>query len=329
MANKLRKQDLIEKALILPFDENDLIWIGDTKFQACNSNSIIAAVHKYTDRRSQEGIFLGMNPAKEMNVIRNRHNVSKMRNLVLEFDDKLPLDEQIPFMKSKGIPYSLCTYSGGKSYHFMICLTDPITSQLKYEQLFNKLYVYLDELPDISMRDYSKFTRLPLGSRNGILQELKEFNRRINIEEIEVFFNDIAFKKKFIQSKHFVDEYEKKLLNVSVGDRKDFVESMKWYMNDYLDYKYDGKTAHVQCPVCASEGGDNGMDNLYVTGPEMSSHCFADPEEHNKQLMFLLMDLKTRWDEENNLKTPNFGGIMQSASDDDILGFPLGQEEKR
>ena len=59
-----------------------------------------------------------------LNAIKDRRmddNVTSLRNFLLEFDG-IPLEDQLKVVKESGIPYSAITYSGSKSYHFIVSL---------------------------------------------------------------------------------------------------------------------------------------------------------------------------------------------------------------
>jgi hypothetical protein len=93
-------------------------------------------------------------------------------------------------------------------------------------------------------------------------------------------------------------EKKNKSLDNGPSDRKPFLDMMQWYLDWHVGRKYNGDV-FIQCPVCASEGGDKGMDNLHVTGINMLTHCFAHPDMHNHRVYEEIAKLKQEVIEEN------------------------------
>src|SRR4051794_13683188 len=59
---------------------------------------------------------------------RKDRNVTAYRNFLLEFDT-ICLEEQLRTVKDSDLPYTSRTFSGMKSYHFIISLVDPLGSE--------------------------------------------------------------------------------------------------------------------------------------------------------------------------------------------------------
>ena len=115
------------------------------------------------------------------------HNVSAYRNILIEMD-KMPLVEQIDYMKSIELPFSTQVFSGNKSYHFIISLKTPLESRKEYNRLVARVYRAVgDDKVDQACKNPSRFTRVPLHLRSdtGNRQELVAVNGRIDNGQIE------------------------------------------------------------------------------------------------------------------------------------------------
>src|SRR4051812_43576848 len=55
-------------------------------------------------------------------------NVSAFRNILVEMDS-VPLAEQWTVIRDCGMPFTTSVYSGGKSIHFVISLSDPCANR--------------------------------------------------------------------------------------------------------------------------------------------------------------------------------------------------------
>jgi len=115
------------------------------------------------------------------------HNVSSYRNILIEMD-KMPLEEQRIYMDSIRLPYSTCTFSGNKSYHFIISLKTPVESRKEYNRLVARVYkaVGADKV-DQACKNPSRFTRVPghLRRDTDTIQGLIEIANRIPQENLE------------------------------------------------------------------------------------------------------------------------------------------------
>lgn len=147
------------------------------------------------DRVLTEGSFFCINPiTKGPNLSktqakswRNDLNVSVFRNFLFEIDSKsLEEQESIVSKLTAKFPIRTVTYSGGKSYHLIISLTDSLPFMPQTEQgvqgykdlwthLCHRLETYLSEpnLFDRSTKNPSRLSRIPNGTReNGVKQNL-------------------------------------------------------------------------------------------------------------------------------------------------------------
>lgn len=155
------------------FDLKEFIVLGGTAYdiEACQFEGVVQSPEKYQ--------YVALNPLKE-NTTRADRNVAAYRNFLVEFDE-LPLEEQLPYVLSKGLPFSTQTFSGNKSYHFVISLEEPVATKKEYDALVRWLYKALPEA-DQSCKNPSRFTRLGGGKHRKTrdLQTVVEVRSRIS-----------------------------------------------------------------------------------------------------------------------------------------------------
>ena len=121
-------------------------------------------------------------------------NVICHRNFLLELDD-VPLDEQVDYVTNL-VPVSSIVYSGGKSYHFIISLTEAVTAE-KYKELAKRLHSLVTKA-DPQCKNPSRLSRLPDVTRpeTGKAQALIELRNRIPLAELEAVLPTLEKKKK-------------------------------------------------------------------------------------------------------------------------------------
>lgn len=125
-------------------------------------------------------LFFSINP---MRISRKDENVTCFRNFLIEIDS-LPLEEQIEYVRLR-VPVTSIVYSGGKSYHFIISLVQPLASIEDYRHVAKRLHMLLP-MADKSTKNPSRFSRLPGVFRynTGKYQELIKLSNRIPNSEL-------------------------------------------------------------------------------------------------------------------------------------------------
>lgn len=110
-------------------------------------------------------------------------NVICYRNLLLELD-KVPLQQQVALVTSR-VPVSAITFSGGKSYHFIISLTEPVATEADYRRAWRGLYEAVPEA-DKACKNPSRLSRLPqvLRPDTGLMQELLYLGSHVPLAEL-------------------------------------------------------------------------------------------------------------------------------------------------
>lgn len=118
-----------------------------------------------------------------MHTSRADANVVCYRNFLLELDS-VPLAQQIELVTSR-LPVTAITFSGGKSYHFILSLTEPVQTETDYRRIIRGLMEAVPEA-DRSTKNPSRLSRLPNAVRpdTGLLQELVYLGNRIPLAEL-------------------------------------------------------------------------------------------------------------------------------------------------
>lgn len=111
--------------------------------------------------------------------------IEKYRNFLFEMD-KIPLEEQIPIFEKSGMPYSTVVFSGSKSYHYIVSLTEEIEDRVKYEAVWKaveKVFSSIGAILDPLVKNPSGLSRMPGAIRdNGVEQTLIEVKERVPTE---------------------------------------------------------------------------------------------------------------------------------------------------
>jgi hypothetical protein len=287
------------------FAPDDYVWVTDEVTTECYSIHSADALDWYNARASK-GVYMAINSAIAGGLPRKKDNVLSRRTFLIEFDE-MALSKQMPFVKQMGLPYTSCTFSAGKSLHFLLVLETPvgdadyatifsrIAAQTEYTDSEGKIRYHMD----IANKDICRFSRLPTAFRGTTEQKLIHIHSRIHNADLLAWLDAPKQAEKWRNSQLYkIIEKKNKSLDSGPTDRKPFLDMMQWYLDWHVGVKYNGDV-FVQCPVCASEGGDKGMDNLHVTGNNMLTHCFAHPDMHNHRVYEEIAKLKQEVIEEN------------------------------
>lgn len=121
--------------------------------------------------------FFFINPLKQRQYGKGAGAASNVRvcqNILFEWDTGAPLEEQYKLAIDSKLPYTSCVYSGGKSLHFIVSLSEPIEAKW-YTHYARVAFEALGS--DISMANPNRISRLGGATREGgALQELIEAN---------------------------------------------------------------------------------------------------------------------------------------------------------
>lgn len=278
----------------LLFDKDEHVWAASNVRNKHLSMTKIQSIDLMFDKAFPDGSFLAINGCKEPGVNKQSDNVKTFRNFLIEFD-KMPLEQQIPYMDSTGIPYSACVYSGGKSYHFIISLDEPVNNILEYKDIFYRIHHLCQEKNDKACSDPARFTRFPNSIRANKRQLVIKINKRVSKQELLARLNTTDFLESYKKTSWYgsfveVSEFMQDFVT-NDRERQSVIDKIDWYTNSYLGKNWSlGKKMFVQCPVCREEGRDNHHDNMHIHGNKALFNCFADPD-HNPKILSSIFNL--------------------------------------
>ena len=133
----------------------------------------------FIEQGMQPAPFIAVNPLRDS---RSDANVTAYRNFLIEFDEGT-LEEQAQRLADFKVPYTTLTYSGGKSLHAVIALTEDVGAEA-YAELAELIGIVLWE-SDPTQKNPSRLTRLAGAVReNGQEQTLIEVRRRISKKQL-------------------------------------------------------------------------------------------------------------------------------------------------
>jgi len=173
---------------------------------------VYSAPFDYTSKRAEDGVgwefhwpsrpveevdmenttLISINPLK--GDVRNDDNVTAYRTFMVELDEG-PLAEQKAYIETSGLPYSLCVFSGGKSLHYAITLSEDLPS---YDIWHLYAEWILNTLPkaDKNTKNPSRGIRFPEVQRKGKkMQKLVEARGRISLNKLDAYLSQHPDKK--------------------------------------------------------------------------------------------------------------------------------------
>lgn len=202
------KQEQV-KFLNLLFDEGETVCVTSGAYGAhsISQSEIGPEIHLRTpDKPDEPGKQFVISEADIQLVAINPidgwkrdSNVTVYRNFMLEFDDG-PLDEQMAYVNSMGLPYSAAVYSGNKSMHYVVSLQQPCNETIwrfTMQWMLNILFK-----ADSQNKSPSRGVRFPENKRkNGKKnwQKLVHLRERITQEDLNNWLSRFPDKKPKIK----------------------------------------------------------------------------------------------------------------------------------
>lgn len=200
------------KLLNLMFNSDEAICVSPNKwgYHSIALNEVLSSKIKLvspnaypTQEISTDKLLLcALNPILGF---RRDENTTAFRNYLIELDVGTE-KEQLEYVKSYGIPYSACVFSGSKSLHFLISLDQDLPNE--------KIYRYLAEwflnvltLADQNCKNPSRSIRLPGAERElGKFQMLRELHGKVSLKEFVGWLAKYPNAKPRPQAKRQVTE---------------------------------------------------------------------------------------------------------------------------
>ncbi len=127
--------------------------------------------------------------------------VAKHRSFLVEFDD-MAAAEQLDYAASLNLPWSTCVFSGGRSYHFIIALTEPLAAAdyQFYAAWLLGTHGRGGAVPgaDPTCRNPSRFTRYPgvIRADTGLEQTLVAVRPRVPLSVLRAWLQERAADKE-------------------------------------------------------------------------------------------------------------------------------------
>ena len=275
------KDDLIKKAAEVLFNTDEVTVYSD--FTATKNKTKKARYNLIKGNLMQFSI----NPGTK-NTTRCTDNVTAMRNFLLEIDGKtdenempiidpltgnqigISLEDQVSFIEESKLPYSVCTFSGGKSNHYIVCLTDPIKKVEDYKAIHKAIRKALRPYGahcDSKCQDPSRFSRTPnairLSSTGNVMQTLVSVDRRITLSELEAWLeaNGQNWRDYVFVPREHVDVEP---TTATTEEALDFI--MKHYIKEhgFVKGNVDNFLANTWFPTCLRAGIPQNIAETYA-----------------------------------------------------------------
>ncbi len=141
---------------------------------------ITSADQEWKKPRPEELTLVALNPIKGW---RQDQNCTAFRSFLVEMDYG-PLAEQLSYAKRIGLPYSAVIFSGNKSLHFLITLTEDLPNEETWRRL-SEWMLGIATMADEKTKNPSRSIRIPGAIRDtGKRQQLVEFRGAITLKEL-------------------------------------------------------------------------------------------------------------------------------------------------
>ena len=136
---------------------------------------------EYHYPKTSELTLVALNPIKGF---RQDINCTAFRNYLVELDVSTR-EQQIEYLKKNQLPYSAMIWSGNKSTHTLISLTQDLPSETLY-RFFGEWILGIISLADQQTKNPSRSIRIPgvVRPETNQKQELIEFKGPITLEEL-------------------------------------------------------------------------------------------------------------------------------------------------
>lgn len=173
----------LARFLSLAFDPGEHVYVATGK--ECNEERRSLSLSDAADLEGVSrpfGYFVGVNPCHPTGRYR-KEDVAAIRSIVFE-SDTMPLMDQAKAIKDLGVPFSAAIFSGGKSIHFWIILSECLT-EYEFDCFGERLRQFLAQngfALDKSIKNVNRVMRLPTAFREekGKRQEILSLRDRID-----------------------------------------------------------------------------------------------------------------------------------------------------
>jgi len=243
MENKKRFIDLF-------FNENEEICVSANKYGTYSvprdkvlSGPIInlKSCGKNETVREFDSNYLSMCAINPISGSRKDANVTAYRSFLIEIDD-LPIPDQVEYIKQINLPYSICVFSGNKSLHFGIVLSEDLPSD-EYWRFLNQWILNVVEFADQQTKNPSRSIRFPDMIRdNGKVQKCLKINKRLSLNELLTWLGSFEEEKPVISERREFDP-----ATVSLSEYKSIPTFIMDKLNAGVDFGRNQEWFNISC----------------------------------------------------------------------------------
>lgn len=278
------KNEQLEKYLKILFNDDELIWSGNTYNVKKYPLSFQNTINKLQNLKpTNDGIFVGLNPAKSLISGLSIGEVLSCRNFLIEIDIVAGIEEQIRLIKLSQIPYSSLVFSGGKSVHVVVSLDEPWSDVLvSYKDVHEALCKKLSVFADKNTNSPACTTKAPgffRINKDGISTEQYLIEIRGRIER-DCLMDCIGDELSRLRMKARVaNSPRKKSGSHGSSNARDLLSQ---YVYGLKGVSCVNSNVTVQCPLCELEGSDRSKNNLSIdlSGEKPLTCCHRDKYGH-------------------------------------------------
>jgi hypothetical protein len=231
--------------------------------------------------------YLFVTPNSMIGNRRCEDNIDQRTTFIVEFDE-LPLDEQMVFVDQIQMPYSTATYSGNKSVHFLIRLTDSISDKREYKRLAKLILLATNNKADPApLKNSSTFTRVPFAIRKetGRIQKLLKLKKRVSQKELIEWIDSRVLKqkpslkkRKIIKRGHWGFGEKQKNQEWSIRQLPNWI-LQKLINNEISEGGRNNSWFSIGCKCC--EIGVPYNDSIKILEPYFSEDYYSDDDHSN------------------------------------------------
>lgn len=185
----------------------------------------------YTDRTQ----YFVLNPLKDRAGGALLDNIGAFRNILVEFDSKSLKKQEDYIERELEMPYTTKIWSGGKSYHYIISLSDPMPGLSEYRLLVHLIYSVVRHM-DTAVRNANRLTRLGDAIRedNGQRQRIYEIRERVSSSDLK----DWLFRRNsHITQRALIPEINKDTLKDENEDKTPYPATLRLIEEGILQKK--------------------------------------------------------------------------------------------
>lgn len=127
-------------------------------------------------------VLVAMNPIKGD---RADYNCTAFRTFLIELDG-ISIEEQKAYIEGLGLPYTVCIFSGNKSLHYGITLSEDITTEELWRDI-NEWILAVVSQADQQTKNPSRSIRFPGNQRKDgkcLMQEFVDVRERVDFDQL-------------------------------------------------------------------------------------------------------------------------------------------------